>query len=335
MNRRERRIPIPRTTLVLLIVALALGVAYTLLALIDPDRNRIDLPRVSDTVSRIEIREAGDTVSIERDGGEWYIGDERFPGDTERIEALLDAVRSVESVDVISERGGDDRYGLDSDTVRTLVLFEGETAVLGVSIGNGAAAGDAFYGRVQDESAVVLLPGSLASVVDADQDRYRDTVVASITEEEIATVEIDAPGFDRLVLSRRNLDRPDSDANQSEAERLEREWSAALGGVRLQPNEDGDEPIPGHLRQNLFQELETLRVERFRDSAPTGDPFVQISVARLDGATEELSVYPPDDEWRYPIVATTSPYPGVLPEFRVRRLLLGRSEYIDQFRDVE
>ena len=351
-------IKLPRKTLVLAAIVVVLALVYILQIVVSPERNRIELPAINDEITSIEISDQETTISIERSEEGWSVTDERFPGDVETIDALLESALAVRSVDVISERGGDERFGLQDGETRRLVLRAGEEAVLAYEFGAAAATGDRVFGRVQDESAVVLLPGSLADRVRFDVDHYRDKVIARIETESIRSVRVQSPGFGELEMRRADIEADAESADDSEIERLEREWQVLFDGVPLGDAQASDvgadddtasdevasdpaandlpapEAVPGHFRQNLFQELAELRGQGFLPEAPAGEPFARISIGTMNGGEEQIELYPPDESWQYPLVTTAGAYVVTIPEFRVRRLLLGRDEYLEQFRDV-
>ena len=355
----------PTKTLVLAVTVVVLGLIYVLQNFVSPERNRIELPVINDEITLIEISNQETTISMERLDEGWSVTDERFPGDVETIDALVESALAVRSVDVISERGGDERFGLHEDEIHRLVLYVGEEAVRAYAFGAVAAAGDRVYGRVQDESAVVLLPGSLANGARFDVDHYRDKVIARIEAETIRSIGIDASGFGELEMQRVDIEADEEDADASEIERLEREWRVLLDGVLIDSAEESDSvagdvandddvndaavntdtasgdtssevsAVPGYLRQNLLQELAELRGQEFLPSAPGGEPFARLHIEMMGGGEEKIDLYPPDENWQYPLVTTAGDYVVTIPEFRVRRLLLGRDEYIEQFRAAE
>lgn len=320
---------IPVQTVALAGTTLALVLVYVLQMLIAPNRNTIDLPTPEGEISRIEITDGAESLSIVREGEDWLVGDSQYPGDSAVIGELVDAALAIKAADVISERGGDERFGFDGDAARKLVLHGEDGPTLAFQFGAAASAGDTVYGRVQDESAVVLLPGSLDNRVQVDSTYYRDKVIARIDRETIDSVRLQAAGHPTVEMRRIAAQAGEEEAELSEPEQLERDWEVRIDGV---PQAEGEE-VPGHLRQNFFQELAALRAEQFPTEAPSGDAFARVTITLIDGGSEEIAIFPPDENFQYPLTTTASPYPVRVPEFRVRRLLLGRSEIIEQFQD--
>lgn len=335
------KLNIPVKTVILAAAAIALVLVYLLQTVITPNRNTIDIPAVDGDITRIEIQTADEALTIERDGENWFVGDERYPGDVAIVDALVDAALAIDDVDVISERGGDDRFGFGDDNRRTLVLATDQGPALAFEFGAAASAGDAIYGRVQDEPAVVLLPGSLETRVRLDAAYYRDKVIARFERDSIASVRLEIAGEPVVELRRVAADAAGDEAELSETELLERDWEVRIDGVVVAAPVDeadnsdngGTDWIPGYLRQNFFQEVAALRAERFPEEDPPGEPFARLTVAITGGGEEEIAIYPPDENVQYPLITSASPYAASMPEFRVRRLLLGRVEILEQFRD--
>jgi len=188
---------------------------------------------------------------------------------------------------------------------------------------------------------VVLLPGSFETRVRLDTTYYRDKVIARIERDSIESVRLEIAGEPTVELRRLAMEASEDEADLSETELLEREWEVRVAGEVVPPPEDGatdtatdeNDWIRGYLRQNFFQEIAELRGEGFPEDDPAGETIARVTIARTDGDTEEIAIYPPDENVQYPLTATVSPYTVSLPEFRVRRLLLGRVAVLDQFQD--
>ncbi len=323
---------VPRRTVILAAVALALAIVFLLQTLVSPERNTIELPAISGEISAIEIGSGDDSFRIERVDDVWLIDEAGYPGDDEAIEELIAAIQAIDSVDVISNRGGDERFGLsETDQRTTLVVSSGENAARAFEIGAAAAAGDAFYGRVQDEAAVVLLPGTLDGLLSTDPTIFREKEIARFAEEEIAAVTLEALGFATIELRRVEPEAVGDEAELSEVERLERNWQVLVDGVAVDESAESESIIGGFSRQSFFREIAPFEAQGFIEGTPEGSPIARLLVERLDGPSDEFAVYTPLEDFSYPVASTTSEYVVTIPDFRLRRLLLGQNEIVDQF----
>jgi hypothetical protein len=338
---------IPRTTLAYLTAVALLGGVYVVQETRTPQRNAIPVPSVSEEVDRIVMERAaadGESSRVElfRDQDAWRVnaaaatagdgdtdgsdtgGSEGSPGsyraDQATVDDLLRDMEALSEADVISTRANYEEYGLADGDTRRLRFFVGDTEPVALEFGTAAAAGDAVYGRINGSREIVLLPQSLASAITADPEELRDTAVVRLPEDQIMQVEIRSPDHETLTLSR---ERPGSSTAAAAGEG-EPVWS-------IEPEREGEPIATGRVR-DLFSELNPLRAQEFLPADPEGPFFAEIIVRRTnDRAPEEIRIWPPDDDGRYPLRVSSAEESVLIPEWRARRLLLGLERYFEPF----
>ncbi|MEX2444901.1 MAG: DUF4340 domain-containing protein [Alkalispirochaeta sp.] len=335
---------IPRTTLSYLVVIVLLITVYVVQETTSPRRNTIPIPEIADEVDRIVMErdpangEDDNRLEVYRDQEGWRVrrasseraGDgasddsggapESYRADSAGVDALLQDIAALSAADVISTRGNYEEYGLAGENTRRVRFFVGNTQPLAIEFGGTAAAGDAVYGRINGSREVVLLPRSLASAVTTDPEELRDTAVVRLPEEQVTHVEIRSPDHETLTLSR---ERP-GDSASAAAEEGEPVW-------RVEPESEDGPIAPGRVR-DFFTELNPLRAQQFLSDDPRGEPFAEILV-RLNGnrGSQEIRIWPPDEDRRYPVRAASAEQAVLVPEWRARRLLLGLERYFEPF----
>lgn len=335
---------IPRTTLAYVVAIVLLGVVLAVQETSSPRRNAIPIPAISEEVNRIVMeQEIERETDRESDGGQenrrlelyresdgWRVREARddasrsYRADTATVEALLRDVETLSAADVISTRANYEEYGLADGGTRRLRLFVDDIQPLAIEFGGTAAAGDAVYGRINGSREIVLLPRSLSSAVVTDVDELRDTAVVRLPEEQITQVEIRSPSHETLTLSR---DRP-GDSTAAAAEEGEAVWSVEREG---ESDSEGATVSSGRVR-DLFAELNPLRAQQFLTDEPQGEPFAEIVIRRSgDRDAEEVRIWPPDADGRYPVRTTSAEEAVLIPEWRARRLLLGLERYFAPF----
>lgn len=329
---------IPRITIVYATLVLALLAVLLAQNTGRPASNTITMPALPDEVVRIEIKEARGELTLLRREDQWFVGaddEQLFPAREEAVARLLDRLRELTRLEVVSERGSDQEYGF-VEAARRRVRIEGSSGdSLLLELGFTAASGEAIYARLQGDRTVVRLPRALHNAVGSDPEDYRDMVVARIPEDTIRRVEIvggipgtlqveRVGGADRRDADLRDADRHDGDSGD--------------GGWRV--TGDALDQLGAQVRperiQDLLRELASLAAMGFPDEGrlPLPEPFVTIRVETIRGPTHTIEIAPPDGERRLPAVSTTSPYPFYLPEWRVRRLLLGIEAYLEPYMET-
>lgn len=344
---------IPRITIVYATLVLALLAVLLAQNTGRPASNTITMPALPDEVVRIEIKEARGELTLLRREDQWFVGaddEQLFPAREEAVARLLDRLRELTRLEVVSERGSDQEYGF-VEAARRRVRIEGSSGdSLLLELGFTAASGEAIYARLQGDRTVVRLPRALHNAVGSDPEDYREMVVARIPEDTIRRVEIvgGIPGTlqvervgaaDRRDAELHDRDRRDGDSGDGDLRDADRrESDSDDDGWRV--TGDALDQLGAQVRperiQDLLRELASLAAMGFPDEGrlPLPEPFVTIRVETIRGPTHTIEIAPPDEDWRLPAVSTTSPYPFYLPEWRVRRLLLGIEAYLEPYMET-
>jgi hypothetical protein len=317
-----RRVPV--TTIVWATVVLILALVLVAQRISAPRANTIPIPGIDAPVDRILFVEGDDQLELRLRDGEWVIGEAEYPA-TEGVAEFLEEVAALEAADVVSARGSFADYGVGDDEGRRIRLFSGSTEPLAIHLGSDAAAGDGVYARLNGSREVVLLPRGIDEVFAVDPNELRETAMVRIGEEEIVQVEI-AIGADPAITVVRG-------EASSEAEGVAWEVEPVGGGGTAGEEAAGDAAGEGAATadffepadfRSLFQELDPLRAETFLPEPPGGDALAVVRITRTAGDVEEIRIYPPDDDGTFPVTARSSEYPFGIPQWRARRLLLGR-----------
>ena len=307
---------IPKKTLVYAAAALLLALIFVLQETVHPRRNTIPLPALPDDIDRITFEDDGRSLSLYRDNGEeWVVGDERYPGDGELVVGFIETVRGIDDADVISSRGNYEDYGFGEGEESAVRFFSGSEEPLSILFGEAAAAGSHVYGRLNRSREVVMLPLSIRDTLSTDAATFRERVMASIAEEDVVRIEVDAPDHGIVTIQRA---RPgDSDEAVEEDEAV---WEADIEG----------DIAPGRF-QNLFQELASLEAQDFPEGEREGQPFATLRVDTATDGPVEIALWAPDEARSFPVRVSTSDYDFFIPEWRARRLLLGLERYFAPF----
>lgn len=307
---------IPRSTVVLGSITLVLAAILVVQLVVPPAGARLDLPAVDDEVDELVITRDGASLTLERDGDEWFVGPERWDGDEAQIATFLDLATADARYQIVSARGSFDRYGITDETLHLEVRASGEV-VRTYRFGTASSARDAYYARVDGGSEVVLVPRALAEGASVEEVEYRELAMIDVPRETVASIEVAVDGFEPV---RIEPAAPPTDGADGDDAGDAPEWRV-----------EGDREIADQRIEDLLFEIAPLRAQEFRPADETGPPFATVTVVQSDGNTIAVAVHPPDEVRAFGVSSDAAPYEFTMPEWRVRRLLLGVDEYVDQF----
>lgn len=311
------RVVLPTKTLGLLIAVVLLTVVFILQETLTTRRNTIPVPTF-DAATIEEVRMVGPDgeVSIRRDGDRWVVGAADYPADGDAVASLLEDATLLAEVDIVTARGAWDDYGLDEESERVIRFLAADREPLAIQLGDTASDGDAVYGRINGSREIVFLPQSLDGAFVTAVDEIRETEMLSVDEENVVRVTLESPDHETVTVQRSRSG--DSDDAREEGEPV---WET---------DPPDDELGLGHF-QNFFQELASMQAQSFIDGSVDAAAFATVSVELSDGRREVIRLFPPNENRSFPVTLESTPYAFRIPEWRARRLLLGRNRYFVPF----
>ena len=266
----------------------------------------------SQNISRIVFDPAADELTRDDDG--WTING--FPTEPESVENVLDALTVERALPIVSRTAqGLDRFGL-GDSARRIAAFDGQTEMARLTIGQQSAGGDGFYVRLNDASEVLLAPEALAEIGDLDEFELRDKQMMAFPEAEVREIRIAIPGLPTSVLARVGADADTDAADQTDLERIEAEWSYP------------DEISAGDV-QSLLSELANVTATGFPRQQQIADVVATVVIVPIEGSEVTIDFHAPNSDQEFAVTSDDAPYVFSYPAWRVRRVLVGRGEYID------
>ena len=291
-------------TLVYAVILIALTTVLVLQETLSRSKNTVTVPDFGDSVAQILVNTPDGSLSIQKDGDTWTVGAQKYPADSQIINAFLEAVDSLKEVEVISNRSQYSDFGLDIEHLKSVEISYGNGEKLTLYVGSKAAAGNAIYARINDEKSIVLLPASLDNRISIDSSVFRDRLMLEVTEESVQKVTLSADGSDEITIQ------------QKESDDGTWEWAA------------GDS-VSSEAVGAFFKEIKSLDADNFIDQRPQGKLFAVISIGLLEKSDISISIWRSEDEKQYTLEVSGNPYLFILSEWKVRKLLLGQDCYFN------
>jgi len=176
----------PGTTLVLLIVAVAIGAfIFGLDRWSKSTRERREraahvVQVIRTKIQGFTIHDGDELIKVRTDGDAWkMIAPWQDDADTGVIDQLLDAVQSLQPKDVITDLGRGDKkrrmlqdFGLNKSRLR--LKLDGKQMPAELQFGQDTAVQGECYLRVADDDAVYVVSNELKSIVSKKPEEFRD-----------------------------------------------------------------------------------------------------------------------------------------------------------------
>ena len=145
-----------------------------------------------DDISRFELTQLGQKIRFEKEIGTWMI---KAPfvakADQSRVKALLLQFRKSISMDVMLERGEEERYGLDASHSIVMEVWTADTKepTISFTLGNDAAAGSTFV-RLSKSDQVYRARIGGRHRYDFPHDQWKNQVLFDFSLQELQQLEV-------------------------------------------------------------------------------------------------------------------------------------------------
>lgn len=156
------------------------------------ESDRFVLPAVSrDSADSIVITRAADTARlVRRDSAGWTVNGHPASKSaiTELFSALADTARRSELVG--ARPASHSGFGVDSAKGARIRIVRGDSTVADLVQGNRGLGLDGGYFRASEDSAVYMVGGNLAQVLEKSSDEWRERRITGVSPDSVARVEV-------------------------------------------------------------------------------------------------------------------------------------------------
>lgn len=156
------------------------------------ESDRFALPAIAgDSVDSVVIMRAADTVRLaRRDSAVWTV--DGHPASQSAIQGLFDALAdTARRTELVGARpashGG---FGVDSAKGTRIRLVRSDSTLVDLVQGNRGPGLDGGYFRFAGDSAVYLVGGNLAEVLEQSPEEWRDRRIAGVVPDSIGLIEV-------------------------------------------------------------------------------------------------------------------------------------------------
>ena len=145
----------------------------------------------ADSVDSVLITRPADTTRlVRRDSATWTVNG--HPASRTAIQELFAALRdSTRRTELVAGKTSSHaKLGVDSAKGARVRIVRGDSTLTNLVQGNRGPGLDGGYFRAADDSAVYLVSGDLAQVLERSSDQWRDRRIAGTTPDSVARIEI-------------------------------------------------------------------------------------------------------------------------------------------------
>lgn len=258
----------------------------------NPDRVTIVRP----SGSSADDADSG-TIILEREGSEWTVTEDRFPADGDTVSTLVDMLRDITLLDVISRNREYARFELDDEqAVRVTVEKDGET-VMDLLIGKASPTNRQSYVKPVDRNEVYLASENLRRQTDKEILAFRDKHIFGLDENSIDKVTVEYEGEEYTVVK-----------------------EDAEGVFRL--TGDSEVELDQDKVKNLLRAFSNVNARDFPKEANGLKQPVCIAQAFEGTKSVSISIFPKEEEENeYKARASETPYVFTLSTYQAERFM--------------
>lgn len=177
-----------KTRKIVLLSLIAILLAVYIIQLVEQGKSSTKIYALEGNPDTILINKAdGSELKITRNGEMWMING-ATPADPTKVQGLINEVKEIRILDVVSRDALDEQYGLDAENCLNVQFLESGKTLRKMRIGKRTSTTYQTYVQLDDSKDVLLLSGSPVSVFDTTEEDLKLVVEEPVPE---ATVETD------------------------------------------------------------------------------------------------------------------------------------------------
>lgn len=182
-----------KTRKLVLIVADVVLLAVCLVQFILSARDTTKYFTFKDEPDSLEIVTPQETISLYKEGEDWFIGEKKYPASMSMVDSYISAIKNIRALDKvgsIANGNNVERYEL-SDSKKTIVTAKlGDKVLRTIEIGKTAVSSSQCYMTVDGGKDIYLVSGGVNDTFDTSVAAARTTIVLNLNSDEITGVAI-------------------------------------------------------------------------------------------------------------------------------------------------
>ena len=182
-----------KTRKLVLIVADVVLLAVCLVQFILSARDTTKYFTFKDEPDSLEIVTPQETISLYKEGEDWFIGEKKYPASMSMVDSYISAIKNIRALDKvgsIANGNNVERYEL-TDSKKTIVTAKlGDKVLRTIEIGKTAVSSSQCYMTVDGGKDIYLVSGGVNDTFDTSVAAARTKIVLNLNSDEITGVAI-------------------------------------------------------------------------------------------------------------------------------------------------
>lgn len=182
-----------KTRKLVLIIADVVLLAVCLVQFILSARDTTKYFTFKDDPDSLEIVTPQETISLYKEGEDWFIGEKKYPASMSMVDSYISAIKNIRALDKvgsIANGNNVERYEL-TDSKKTIVTAKlGDKVLRTIEIGKTAVSSSQCYMTVDGGKDIYLVSGGVNDTFDTSVAAARTTIVLNLNSDEITGVAI-------------------------------------------------------------------------------------------------------------------------------------------------
>ncbi len=294
------------------------------------------LTQINDSVDRVVLEKGDHKIELRQVDGNWVVGPKSYRADNVRAAKIVDEVRNLQLVALISEKENYPLYELNAKKRLTVKLFHGKTLLREVMVGKNSASLRQTYVMLKDDHNVYQALGNLKSNLFFTVSDLRDKEVLKLKPQErekivkITLERVKDGKKERLEMVKvmpKSDAKPDTkaDAVATQAPEVKKtETATAVTGWQLK---DGS-PVSATAVASLLDSMSNLKCKDYLEDLSPDEfkqPVYRVTVNgdEIDKSIAFMNV----DGNEFKALSSSVKQPFLLPSWQAQKLVKDFAEY--------
>lgn len=182
-----------KTRKLVLIIADVILLAVCLVQFIVSARDTTKYFTFKDEPDSLEIVTPQETISLYKEGEDWFIGEKKYPASLSMVDSYISAIKNIRALDKvgsIASGNNVERYELTDSKKTTVTAKLGDKVLRTIEIGKTAVSSSQCYMTVDGGKDIYLVSGGVNDTFDTSVAAARTTIVLNLNSDEISGVTI-------------------------------------------------------------------------------------------------------------------------------------------------
>ena len=134
-----------------------------------------DIPGIkTEEITRIVITKADSNLSLEKNSSQWQISPNGHPVDQEKMADIIDTIKNLDIIMLISELKNDVIFGLDNRNKITVTAYSGDSILREFEVGNTGPSRSHTFVKLMDDDRVYYANNSFRGIFEISAKLLRE-----------------------------------------------------------------------------------------------------------------------------------------------------------------